>query len=108
MSPSDLLSDWSRLGGVDQSGGRGQSSGAWLDPDIGTQRAKAGSSQVLQKWKEPLFHNIENRSKKEGERKKNEKLVSQLSAIIFCDELPSQLDGPRHGLEFFICIQDSP
>lgn len=64
------------------------------DPDSRVQRAEAGSSQTSQKWKEPFFQNIEDCSKKEGQRKENEKFVCQLSAIIFCDELPSQLDGP--------------
>lgn len=81
VSPPDLWSDWSGLGGVGRSG--------WLDLDVGAQRAKGGSSQISQKRKEPLFHNIEDCRKKEGQCKENEKLVRQLSAIIFCDELPS-------------------
>lgn len=106
-SPSDLLGSWGRRSRR-SAGDLGQGSGPRLDLDAGASRAKAGRPRVLQKWKEPLFHNVENRSEEKGQREENQKLVRQLSAIIFCDELPSQLDGPRHGLKFFTGIQDSP
>lgn len=70
-------------------------------------KAKGGSSQILQKWKEALFHNIEDSSKKKGQGEEYKKLVRQFSAVVLCDELPAQLDGARHGLKFLICIQNS-
>lgn len=64
------------------------------DPETGAERARTGTFGISQKRKEPLFHDIEDRSKKQSQRKEDEKLVGQFPAIVFCDKLPAQLDGP--------------
>lgn len=62
---------------------------------------------ILQKWEESLFQDIEHCGQEEGEGQEDEQLVRQLPAVVLGDQLPSQLDRPRHGLEFLICFQDS-
>lgn len=60
----------------------------------------------LQKREESLFEDVEHCGQEEGEGQEDEQLVGQLAAVVLGDQLPSQLDGPRHGLEFLVCFQD--
>lgn len=67
-------------------------------------RGQSWQPSTSQKGEEPLFHNIEDCGEEKGQGKEDEQLVCQLPAVVLGDELSAQLDGPRHGLEFFICI----
>lgn len=62
----------------------------------------------LQEGEQSLLKDVENCGEKEGERQEDEQFICELSAVVLGDELPPELDGPRHGLKFVIGLLDCP
>lgn len=62
----------------------------------------------LQEGEQPLLEDVENCGEEEGKRQEDEQFISQLSAVVLGDELPPQLDGPRHVLELVIGLLNRP
>lgn len=62
----------------------------------------------LQEGEQSLLKDVEDCGEEEGECQEDEQFVSELSAVVLGDEFPPELNGPRHGLEFFIGLLDCP
>lgn len=62
----------------------------------------------LQEGEQSLLDNVEDRGEEERQRQEDEQFVCELPTVVLGDEFPTQLDGPRHGLELLICFLDSP
>lgn len=62
----------------------------------------------LQEGEQPLLKDVENCGEEERESEEDEQLISELPAVVFGDEFPAELDGPRHGLKFIVGLLDCP
>lgn len=62
----------------------------------------------LQEGEQSLLENVENCGEEESQRQEDEQFVSELPAVVLGDEFSPELDGPSHGLEFFIGLVDCP
>lgn len=62
----------------------------------------------LQEGEQSLLKDVENGGEEEGERQEDEQLVGELSAVVLGDELPPELDGPRHAPELTVGLCHCP
>ncbi|TNN47918.1 hypothetical protein EYF80_041861 [Liparis tanakae] len=62
----------------------------------------------LQEGEQPLLQDVEDGGEEEGERQQEEELVRELPPVVLGEELPPQLDGPRHGPELLAALVDRP
>lgn len=61
-----------------------------------------------QEGEQSLLQDVENRGQEECDSQEDEQFISELSTVVLSDELPAEVDRPRHGLKLIIGLLDGP